>query len=144
MLDQDRSTPRPPFDPEIFARESESRLRAAEQQSSTPAPRSLQRPKVPPLQWGRTGDAPPRGPELQESPWTFNALDAVGPDTVPVVMLSSEKLARIAISSEASLLLNQIDGVRPLHVVCAMANMTPDDGATILLALADQGVISFL
>jgi len=144
VLDQNRSTPRPPFDPQAFAREAESRLRTADQQPNTPSPRPLQRPKVPPLQWGRTGDVPPAPPELQESPWTFNALDAVGADTVPVIALSSVDLGRIAMTPDASRLLNQIDGVRPLHVVCSMANMAAEEGATILLELAEQGVVSFL
>lgn len=59
-------------------------------------------------------------------------------------MVSREELERIVLSPETSRLVTCIDGVRPLETACAMANMNPQDGATILLDLADQGVVSFL
>jgi hypothetical protein len=144
VVDQDRPTPRPAFDPETFAREAESRLRMADHRSTKPTPRALQRPELPPLQWGRTGVALPGAPELPEQPGSLDALDALGADAVPVVAISREDLGWIEISPEASRLLTHVNGVRPLNVVCAMANVAPEHGATILLELADRGVVSFL
>jgi hypothetical protein len=140
----ERPTLRPPFDPETFARESESRLPDAEPAScSRPTPRALHRPEAPPLELRPTRTSVPSAPDIDERPAKCDALDALGQDAVPVLMVPREELESIVLPSEAHHLLACVDGFRPLETVCTMAGMRAQDGATILLELADQGVVSF-
>jgi hypothetical protein len=83
-------------------------------------------------------------PDIDERPTKGDALDALGQDAVPVLMVSHDELDCIVLPREAHLLLACVDGFRPLETVCTMAGMRKQDGATFLLDLADQGVVSFL
>lgn len=141
----ERPTLRPPFDPEAFARESESGLHETVPASSLrPTPRAFQRPEVPPLEWGTTRAPLPSAPELDERAASCDALDALGADAVPVLAVPQEELEWVALPAEASRLLAHVDGLRSIEVVCTMANVAAEDGATILLDLVDQGIVSFL
>jgi hypothetical protein len=59
-------------------------------------------------------------------------------------MVSRDELERIVLSPEERHLLAGVDGFRPLEAVCSMADMNPQDGATVLLDLVDRGVVWFL
>lgn len=50
----------------------------------------------------------------------------------------------LVLPAEATRLLAHVDGLRSLEVVCTMANVAAEEGATILLDLVDQGIVSFL
>lgn len=141
----ERPTVRPPFDPEAFARESESGLHEAVPASSLrPTMRPFHRPEVPPLEWGATRTPLPSTPELDEPAASCDALDALGADAVPILAVSREGLEWVVLATDASRLLAHVDGARSLEVVSAMANIATEDGAAILLDLGDQGIVSFL
>jgi hypothetical protein len=141
----ERPTMRPSFDPERFARESESGLHEADPASSRrPTPRAFRRPELPPLQWGTTRAALPSAPELDQRATGCDPLDALGRDAVPVLVVTREELEWIELSPEASRLVGCVDGASPLDTVCAKASMAAEDGAMILLDLADRGLVSFL
>jgi len=141
----DRPTLRPPFDPETYARESESGLRATELPSSSRlTPRAFPRPEVPAFHLARTRSVLPSIPEVHEEAARCGALDAVGADAVPALAIPREELGWVDLSPEATRLLDHVNGIRQLDVVCAMARVAPEDGAATLLQLADEGIVSFL
>jgi hypothetical protein len=134
----DRPTIAPPFDPEAFARDSESRL------STAPPPQS----SAPTVRGGapeRTSEMRPiaaSGPELEEA-GVGDLRDALGDDTVPVVIASPDELGWLDLPPEAERLLAHINGVSTFERICAKANVTSEEGAFIVLDLAEQGIISF-
>jgi len=143
----ERPTIRPPFDPEEFARESESGLHAAYPTAPPPTPRVLHRPEAPALEL-----TPSRSrlqfsqdtPQLEEPAAGADALSALGLDTVPALGVSRDELEWVVLSADADRLLRCVDGTRTLEKVAEVARMSPEDVAAVLLDLADQGVISFM
>jgi hypothetical protein len=147
----ERPTVRPPFDPETFARESESGLHeTAAPTAPPPTPRVLQRPEAPlleltPSSRGRSPSAPDTdSPDIEEPTAGDDALSALGRYTVPVLGVSRDELQWVVLSADADRLLGCVDGTRTLEKVAMLARMSPEDVAAVLLDLADQGVVSFL
>jgi len=128
----ERPTVPPPFDAAKFARDSERVL------SSSRAPDSGA-PTVRGDAVNRASDVRgilPSSPELEQT-------EALGDDTVPVLIASPDELGWFGLPPQAPSLLAHIDGVSSLDAICAKANMTPQDGALILLELAEQGLVTF-
>lgn len=145
----ERPTIRPPFDPEEFARESESGLHAAHPTAPPPTPRVLHRPEAPALELTPSRARPQSSqeapaPELEEPTAGSDALDALGLDAVPVLGVSRDELEWVVLSADADRLLGRVDGTRTLGKIAEVARMSPGDVAAVLLDLADQGVVSFL
>jgi len=139
------STARPPFDPVEFARESDARIRAAAEApvSSLPTVR-------PPAGSADlfAGSSEKRAasasmPDVQEVATTSDARDALGSDSVPFMAMSRQELAWFDVGPEATKLLAHVDGVSSIETVCARANVTAGEGASLLLDLAERGVVSF-
>jgi hypothetical protein len=139
------STARPPFDPVQFARESDARMRVV-----TEAPPS-NLPTVRPPEGSATilrslnemraqaGSMP----ELEEIATTGGARAALGANEVPYLVMALEDLSWFDLGPDAARLLASIDGVCSLETACAMAGLTAEEGATLLLTLAEQGMIGF-
>jgi hypothetical protein len=150
----ERPTIVPPFDPEEFARESESGLHAAAAPTSPPpTPRVLARPEAPFLELtpSRSTRSPssPDAPEIEEPPVDVDldgsdALNALGLHAVPVLGVSRDELEWVVLSADADRLLTFIDGARTLEAVAAMAKTSAEEVAAVLLDLADQGLVSFV
>ena len=126
--EQARTTLRPPFDPSAFARESERMLAAA--------------PALAP-DLSAVGDDAGSMPEVIEGDPGTVAIDALGPDSVPFVVMAPEDVAWFDVPPDVARLLACIDGTSSLGAVCATANISADDGASMLLDLAEWGVVSF-
>jgi hypothetical protein len=82
-------------------------------------------------------------PDLLEGETSSGARDALGSGAIPFVVMSPEDLAWFNLRPEAATLLACVNGVSSLEAVCAAANMTADEGAFLLLDLAEWGVVSF-
>jgi len=80
-------------------------------------------------------------PDVQAVAYS-GARDALGADAVPFVVVSREDLAWFDLGPEAVKLLAYVNGVSSLEAVCAMASITVEDGASLLLDLAERGVVS--
>ncbi len=148
----ERPTIRPPFDPEEFARESESGLHeTAPPTAPPPTPRVMPRPAAPFLEL--TPSRSTRSPSSADAPEIeqpsadvdgTDALSALGLHAVPVLGVSRDELEWVVLSADADRLLTFIDGARTLEAVAAMANTSAEEVATLLLDLADQGLVSFV
>ncbi|MGH7293714.1 MAG: hypothetical protein ACRELB_02220, partial [Polyangiaceae bacterium] len=97
---------RPPFDPEQFARESDSRLKVADRASS---PLGSGSPSGVIL----ASDAPP---DLQEEVGGAEGL-GLDLDSVPLLAASREELEWVDLSDEASALVAYVDGVATLEEI---------------------------
>jgi hypothetical protein len=142
----ERPTVRPPFDPETFARESESGLHeAASPTVPPPTPRVLHRPEAPALELTPSSRfRAPSSPDIEEPPTGADALSALGLHTVPLLGVARDELEWVVLSGDADRVLAYVDGTRTLEKVAASAGMSTEDVAAVLLDLADQGVVSFL
>jgi hypothetical protein len=132
-----RPTVRPPFDPAMFARDAESAFSTGEIPNSAAAT-----VRAPPLARSAVSGIVPAGPALEEAAIS-NPRDALGGDAVPIAIASREEFGWFDLPPKASRLLAQLNGVSSLDTVCARANVTPEDGAEILLDLVEQGLVSF-
>jgi hypothetical protein len=140
----ERATVRPPFDPARFALESESKLGFARPPpSNRPTPRSLLRPVLRAPPWAKGRAVAHSAPELLEFATTVDAREALGSDAVPVLVMSLEELEWFALSPKAKDLLRHVNGVLPIDSLCSKANIAPPEGATVLLELAEQGIVTF-
>jgi hypothetical protein len=74
---------------------------------------------------------------------TQHAREVLGPDAVPQLVMSKDELEWFALSPEASRLIEHIDAKATIDVVCARARIATPEGATILLELAEQGIVTF-
>jgi len=134
----ERPTVLPPFDPAAFARDSETQL------STVPGPESSA-PTVRGRAWERTSEVRAihtSSPEVEETA-LGDVRDALGDDAVPVRLASPDEKGWLDLPPEAARLLAHVDGVSSLGTICARANVASQDGAIILLELAEQGIVSF-
>lgn len=126
----DPTTVRPPFDPEAFARESETNIRAdvranIRMPESAPPPAST-RPTVPP---------PPGLP-------VYTA--AVGAAAVPVLGISRDDLEWFDLSPVARNVLGYVTGEDSIDAICTRSGLRLDDVVDVLEGLARDGVVVFV
>lgn len=124
------TTARPPYDPSAFARESDEKIRAV-----TEAAASISRREA----------MPPADsvPEMQQVETVSGAGEVLGSDAVPVLTVSREALARLDLPAGAKALLALVNGISSLEAIAARASLSMDEGASLLLELAERGVIDF-
>jgi hypothetical protein len=128
--DGSRPTVRPPFDPEKFARESDSNLRILEEEAGTRvtqerrAPASS-RPTVPP---------PPGLPGYEP---------VIGVDGVPELVVAREDLEWFDLTPEARSLLQHVDGESAVQAICDKMHLPADDVIAQLERLAGEGLVSW-
>jgi hypothetical protein len=115
----DRPTMTPSFDPAEFARASDAKLRVPDELRDHGSP------------------------DVREVATISGAQDALGLDAVPLLAVAPGALAWLDLGPEAMRLVACVNGVSSLAAVCAKASMSTDEGASLLLDLAEQGVVSF-
>jgi hypothetical protein len=132
----DRPTQQPPFDPEVFARESESQVEAA--------PVS-KRPTVPPL---------PSYTNLRDSCREFLALEPTTSETaertktptlsaVVDLLASMDDLEWFNLDTRARAIVTLIDGELIVEEILAVTHIDIDTGMAILAGMAHDGIVSF-
>jgi hypothetical protein len=122
----DPTTVRPPFDPEAFARESETNIRTSLPVAESSPPPASARPTVPP---------PPGLP-------VYSA--AVGGSAVPVLVLSRDDLEWFDLSPVAREVLALVNGEDTIGAICARSGLALDDVVETLEDLARDGVVVFV
>ena len=117
---REATTVRPPFDPEKFARESDSSLRVLEESGRAAL---SNRPTVPP---------PPGLPD-------YAAI--IGVDGVPELVVAREDLEWFDLTPEARSLLQHVDGESAVAAICAKVHRPSNDVITELERLAGEGLV---
>ena len=138
-------TVRPPFDPAEFARESDAKMRVA-----------TEAPALEPLAMGSPAGLAPlvtllnealdvagSTPDVREIETLSGAQDALGNDAVPFLSVSHEDLARFDLGCDTLKLLARVNGISSLESICARAGVQEEEGAALLLNLAELGVVGF-
>jgi hypothetical protein len=105
---QDRETCRPPFDPEAFARESDSQLLEADEAPTKPS-----------LEPKRLSSGLRAAVSLPAEP--------SGADEVPVLVVSRDDIAWFHLDKRALALVHAIDGVSTMAEVVSASRLGPDD-----------------
>jgi len=119
-------TVRPPFDPEEFARESESRLRIAH----VAAP-LIADDEVPPSSQSATR-------------LTAAARETLpAPDAVPFRAMAMEDLEWFDLDGEAKALLERVNGVRTIARIAETVGMEPVLACGLFVRLAAENIIGF-
>jgi hypothetical protein len=114
-------TVRPPFDPQAFARESESKIAVLESGVTEAAPAST-RPTTP----------PPAGMPL---------LYAIDGDSIPSLAIAREDLDWFELPKLARHLLRHVDGEAPLAVICARIGLKVPQALRLLEGLSRDGAL---
>jgi hypothetical protein len=123
------STVPPPFDPEEYARESDSRIRI----ETTP---SSSRSTAPPP----TGTMPEYAP--RETSGTMQALGSVSTDAVPVLAVAREDLEWFDVAPYHRALLRYVDGRETIAVICARSCFKVDEALAAFHQLVRDGLIT--
>lgn len=114
-------TVRPPFNPEKFARESDSSLRVHEERGAAPS----NRPTVPP---------PPGLPD-------YSSL--LGVHGIPELVVAREDLEWFNLTPEARNVLQYVDGVNAVSAICDKVRRPANDIIGELERLAGEGLVSW-
>ena len=138
-------TARPEFDPAKFARESDAKIRAAIEAPISRMP-TLRPPRglgdVPALPDDMRAAADSI-PDVEEVASDGGAQDALGVDAVPCIARSREDLAQFELTPDAARLLSYVNGIASLEAICGKAKITIEDGASLMLDLAERGIVGF-
>jgi hypothetical protein len=126
--EQARTTVRPPFDPEQFARESDSRIAFEENPPSS-------RPTAPP---------PPGLPhyEPEVSPREADSFPPVSAEAVPSLAIARQDLEWFELPKLARDLLGQVDGRSTLAMVCARGGFALEAATAACQELERQGIVT--
>jgi hypothetical protein len=117
------TTVRPPFDPEEFARKSESSIRVND--GATPPPPSA-KPTAPP---------PPGIPVYAA---------ASGGDAIPLLVVSRDDLEWFELTPKARAMLAHVDGQHTVAAICSSTGLQLGDALEALEELAREGLVAFL
>jgi hypothetical protein len=122
------TTVRPPFDPEEYARESDSKIRI---EASPPSAR----PTAPP---------PPGLPQYTPglASGTMHSLGSVSSDAVPALAMAEEDLAWFDLPKVARALILFIDGQSTLGAICVRAGLALDAAMAACHELERQGIVT--
>jgi hypothetical protein len=131
------TTVRPPFDPEKFARESDSKLRVLEESARVGERRAApsNRPTVPPPPGLPDYDGP-----VVSSP---SAPPPIGMDVVPELVVAREDLEWFDLSTEARSLLQHVNGECAVGAICDKAQLSAGDVFSELERLAGEGLVTW-
>jgi hypothetical protein len=141
MATNQRPTVSPPFDPEAFARESESKLRtgtararisdfASELDDEPPTRRTLTDP-------AQSGVKVKRAP-AQNDPSGRGVLKS----SVPLLTVSFAELRTMPLDHRAGFLISLIDGASTVEMILDMSGMPENEALSILGSFAQQGIIA--
>ena len=127
----DRPTVPPGFDPEVFARESDSRVRAAK-----PVEVDLGE-LLDPSSEVRLAARPPIGDFLSLEAWASQVSGVL------VVTASTDVLVTLPLDHRAGFLLSLMDEALNLDTLIEVSGMPRDEVLAIVRELQDAGVIEF-
>lgn len=121
-------TVRPPFDPEEYARESESKIPL-----DTLPPSG--KPTAPP---------PPNMPQYLPglTSGTMASLGSVASDAIPTLAVAREDLEWFDLAPALRAILAQVDGVERLAIVCDRAGVELDAGMAAMHDLVRDGIVT--
>jgi hypothetical protein len=123
MPESDRPTAHPPFDPDAFARESESRIAAA-------APVSQVGPPISHV------DALPQSEDSMLARFGSRS-------SVLVLRVDFDEVTTLALDHREGFLLSLIDGASTVEQILDVCGMPSVEATRILCRLAAEGVIAF-
>ena len=125
-------TVRPPFDPEAFARESDSKIRV-----ESKAPPSA-RPTMP---------APALDQETEQAKRSTSGTMVVqhpaAADTVPALAVSNEDLEWFELDPTAAVLLALVDGTTSVGELCERQGIPIEEGTGLVDQLRRQGLVTW-
>jgi hypothetical protein len=127
----DRPTSRPEFDPEAYAKESDSRIARAPR--AEPDLEQL----LDPSSEVRLSTRPPIGDFLSLEAWAHELAGT------PVVVKSGDALTRLPLDHRAGFLLSLIDGSLDFQTIIEVSGMEREEGLEILRELVRRGVVEF-
>ncbi len=116
-------TVRPPFDPEEFARESDSLIRI--EAAAT----------MPPPAMSDHGGAGTSG--------TIAAFATVGPEVVPLLDIARDDLEWFDLQPVARALLRHVDGRTSVASIAERANVSTNQAMAVLHELAREGILTW-
>ena len=116
-------TVRPPFDPEEFARESDSLIRI--EAAATMPPPAMSDPSGA----GTSG--------------TMTAFAAVGPEVVPLLDVARDDLEWFDLQPVARTLLRHVDGRASVASIAESANVPMSQAMAVLHELAREGILTW-
>jgi hypothetical protein len=125
-----RPTVRPPFDPEKYARESESKLRIMEEGRATRGTEERRRP-------------PSNRPTVPPPPGLPGYEPIIGVDGIPELVVAREDLEWFDLTPEARSLLQHVDGENAVRAICDLMSLSPDHVIGELERLAGEGLVSW-
>jgi hypothetical protein len=117
-------TVRPPFDPEEFARESDSMIRIEAARATAPPP-----PMSEYANGGTSG--------------TIAAFAAVAPEIVPLLDVAKDDLEWFDLQPVARALLGHVDGRTSVETIAERTNVPIDQAMSVLHELAREGVLTW-
>jgi len=123
------ATVRPPFDPETFARESDSRVAIRDDQSPSA------RPTAPP-----PAGVPQYRAEMASG--TMPSLASVGPDAVPQLVIAREDLEWFDLPKVARAVLVHVDGLAPVGTIGPRAGLALDAATAAFHDLERDGIVT--
>ena len=159
MPTSQRPTISPPFDPEAFARESESKLRVSAPAlpstwdgapgASEPLDEELAtRPAVDVAfsmkvrrAMPRAEAAPPSRDDASSSDLSEDAR-AIALDGVPLLTVSFAELRTMALDHRGGFLISLIDGTSSVEMILDVCGMPPNEALVILKSFSEQGIIA--
>jgi hypothetical protein len=123
------STVRPPFDPEQFARESETKV------SVDATPRS-DRPTAPP---------PPGIPQYApgEASGTLEIGASLDPSGIPELAIARDDLPWFELAPLARQVLAHVDGQTSIEGICTHASLDIVEGMCLFCDLMREGIVTF-
>jgi hypothetical protein len=93
------------------------------------------------LERGRARPTEPSAPDLEEQAAIVDPIEVLGSGAVPVLAVPAVELSSMDLAPDARHLVACVTGAHTIGAVFAMAKMTPEDGAPLLLDLIEKGVV---
>jgi hypothetical protein len=125
-------TVRPPFDPEVFARESESRLRVAHVATHVPVASPMD-----------DADAPPTSQSATRLTAAGATADLPADEAVPFVAVSPEELEWFELDADAKAVLGIVNGERSIGHIADALGIGPTVASAVLVRLSHENIVGF-
>jgi hypothetical protein len=130
-----RPTLSPPFDPEAFARESESKLRAGVRSRDVPFDPDGEPPT-------RRGPDPNSGTASEVRRVVRTPQAALSRTAVPLLTVSFAELRTMPLDHRAGFLISLIDGNSTVEMILDVSGMPEVEAMAILVSFAQTGIIA--
>jgi hypothetical protein len=143
----ERPTLTPPFDPEAFARESESKLRISVPKLAEPASSAKVRRADPVITTAPLArEEPMFGPADQHDRITSELplppLVRLTPASIPVLVMSATQMRGLQLDHRAGFVLSHVDGVSSVETILDISGMPSEEVLELLQGLLEKGIIT--